>query len=144
MPEAVIFHHQGKTHTVFFTQPHAMLPVKLKTGDIKLIPWGRRETENNEFPLGGWARLNNIKNGKNSSWNLYLPKPVQIPVDKFMERNFEGKATWYEITKGKCILGLLAQSDNECRVYIVTVDPDDLMTAHYRWPNIVTSMIKVI
>jgi hypothetical protein len=142
MPEAVIFYYQQKTYTVYFTQAKAMLPVKLKSGEVKLVPWGRRENENSEMPLGGWARLVSIKNEKDNRWHLYLPKPVQIPVDKFMEKNHEGQRCWYEITKGKCLQGLLANHDNEYRLYIVTIDPEDLMNCHYRWPHIITSSIK--
>jgi hypothetical protein len=144
MPEAVIFNYQNKIHTVYFTQQKAMLPVKLKNGECKLVTWGRREHENSEMPFGGWARFTSIKSEKNNRWNLYLPKPVQIPVDKFMEKNFEGKGCWYEVTKGKCIQGLLAQEQNEYRLYIVTVDPEDLMNCHYRWPHIITSYIKSV
>lgn len=139
MSEAVIFSYQNKIHTVYFTQQKAVLPVKMKNGECKLITWGRRENENSEMPLGGWARLSSIKNEKR--WNLYLPKPVQIPADKFMEKDFEGKTCWYEITKGKCIQGLLAQHDNEYRLYIVTIDPEDLTNCHYRWPHIVSKPI---
>ncbi len=142
MPEAVIFHYHNKIYTVFFTQMKAMLPVKLKNGETKLVTWGRRESENSEMPLGGWARLTGVKNGRDNRWNLYLPKPVQLPIDKFMEKNYEGKACWYEVTKGKCIQGLLAQLENEYRLYIVTIDPEDLMNCHYRWPHIITHMIK--
>lgn len=65
MPEeAVIFTYQQKIHTVYFTQAKAMLPVKLKSGETKLITWGRREIKNSEMPLGGWARLTSIKSDK--------------------------------------------------------------------------------
>src|SRR3990167_6476669 len=137
MPEAVMFHFQNKTYTVYFTNAKAMLPVKLKNGESQLVIWGHRECENSEMPLGGWARLASIKEGNHTHWNMYLPKPVQIPVTKFMEKNFEGKSCWYEVTKGKYIQGLLAQHGNEYRVYIVTIDPEDLTNCHYRWPNIV-------
>src|SRR3990167_1123822 len=138
MPEAVIFNYQNKIHTVFFSQAKAMLPVKLKSGEVTLVTWGRRESENSEMPLGGWARLASIKNEKDKRWNMYLPKPVQIPIDKFMEKDFEGKSCWYEVTKGKSIQGLLAHEQNEYRLYIVTIDPEDLMNCHYRWPHIIT------
>jgi len=144
MPEAAIFHDQHKTHTIYFSQAHAMLPVKLKNGEIKLVTWGRRENEYSEMPLGGWARLSSIKNEKDQRWNMYLPKPVQIVMDKFMEKNFEGKSCWYEVTKGKCVQGLLAQYENEYRVYVVTIDPEDLTNCHYRWPHIVTSAVKSV
>jgi hypothetical protein len=137
MAEAVIFNYQNKIHTVSFSQKNALLPVKLKNGAIKLVAWGRREHENSELPLGGWARLANIKD-EHQRWNMYSPKAVLIPAAKFMEKNFEGKSCWYEVTKGQAIQGLLAQHENEYRIYIVTIDPEDLMNNHYRWPHIVT------
>lgn len=137
MPEAIIFQYQNKIHTVYFTQTKAMLPVKLKNGDCRLVTWGRRERENSEMPLGGWARLASIKNEKDARWHMYLPKPVQIPVMKFMEKDFEGKSCWYEVTKGKCLQGLLAKLNDEYRIYLVTIDPEDLSNQHYRWPQVV-------
>jgi hypothetical protein len=144
MPEAVMFYHQNKMHNIFFAQAKAVLPVKLKNGEITLVTWGRREHENSEMPLGGWARLANIKDEKSRKWNMYLPKPVQIPVEKFMEKDFEGRPCWYEVTKGKCLQGLLAHEQGEYRVYIVTIDPEDLTNCHYRWPYVITSMIKSV
>jgi hypothetical protein len=143
MPEAVTFHFQNKIYTVYFNQAKAMLPLKFKSGEVKLVTWGRREYENSEMPLGGWARLVNLRNEKYQRWNMYFPKAVQLPIDKFMEKDFEGKPCWYEITKGKCIQGLLAKLDNEYRIYIVTIDPEDLMNCHYRWPHIITPIKSV-
>jgi hypothetical protein len=142
MPEAVIFRHQDTIHTIFFTQTNAVLPIKLKDGTCRLVKWGRREHENSEMPLGGWARQASIKNEKDNRWHMYQPKPAQIPIDKFMERNFEGKICWYEITQGQCIQGLLAHEQDEYRLYIVTIDPEDLTNCHYRWPHIITYAIK--
>jgi len=141
MPEAVMFYYQNKIHTVYFSHAKAMLPVKLKNGNCKLVIWGHREGENTELPLGGWARLSNIRDGKESHWNMYSPKPVQIPVEKFMEKNFEGRPCWYEVTHGKCLQGLLAHHEDEYRLYIVTIEPEDLSNCHYRWPHILTSSI---
>lgn len=142
MPEAVKFDYQNKKYAVAFSQANALLPVKLKNGQIHLVVWGRREHENSEMPLGGWARLSSIKNEKDKRWHMYLPKPVQIPVDWFMEKDFEGRSCWYEVTKGKCLQGLLAQEYDEYRVYLVTIDPEDLMINHYRWPNIITRVVS--
>lgn len=140
MAEAVIFTFQNKIYTVYFKQPKAMLPVKLKNGECQLVPWGRRENENSEMPLGGWARLASIKSEKDQKWHLYQPKPVKIFIDKFMEKDFEGSPRWYEVTKGKCLQGLLAQQENEFRLYIVTIEPEDLMNCHYRWPHIIVGL----
>lgn len=143
MPEAVMYLFEGKTYTLSFKSPKAVLPVRAKNGEIKVVTWGRREKENSEMPLGGWARLTDIKNEKTKSWNMYLPKSVQIPILKFMEKDFEGNQCWYEVTKGKCLQGLLARLDKEYRVYIVTIDPEDLTCCHYRWPNVIIPAIKI-
>jgi hypothetical protein len=134
MPEAVIYTYQGKKCTVYFAKAGALLPVKLATGEVKLVTWGRRQQENSEMPLGGWARLPAIHDGK---WGQYLPKPVRMPVTKFMKTDYEGQVHWYDITKGQWIQGLLAQVDNEYRIYIVTIIPELLDACHDRWPRII-------
>lgn len=134
MPEAVIFKQQGKTHTVYFARPNAMLPVKLANGEMHLVTWGRKQHENSEMPLGGWARLDAVHGGK---WSQYLPKPVCIPVTKFMKTDYEGKVHWYDIAHGQYMQGLLARCDDEFRVYIVTIVPELLDVCHDRWPRII-------
>lgn len=137
MPEAVIYQHQGKIHTVYFSRSKALLPVKLANGEMKLVMWGRRQQENSEMPLGGWARLHSIHDGK---WSQYLPKPVRLPITKFMKTDFEGHAHWYEIVKGQWIQGLLAREGDEYRVYIVTIVPELLDICHDRWPRIIAKI----
>lgn len=134
MPEAVVFQYQGKTYTVYFSRSNALLPVRLANGEVKLVVWGRRQNENSEMPLGGWARLHAIHDGK---WSYYLPKPVCLPIRKFMKTDFEGHIHWYEVSKGQYIQGLLAHQENEYRVYIVTIIPELLDICHDRWPRIV-------
>lgn len=138
MPEAVVFQYQAKVYTSYFARANAMLPVKLANGDVKLVTWGRRQHEHSEMPLGGWARLNAIHDG---NWGLYLPKPVRLPIDKFMKTDYEGHVHWYDVTKGQCIQGLLAQEENVYRVYIVTIVPTLLDICHDRWPRIVVGSV---
>lgn len=134
MPEAVIYQYQNKIHTMYFSRATALLPVKLANNDVKLVTWGRRQQENSEMPLGGWARLNTIYDGK---WGQYLPKPVRLPIDKFMKTDYEGRVHWYEITRGQYMQGLLAHEGDEYRVYIVTIVPELLDVCYDRWPRIV-------
>ena len=54
-----------------------------------------------------------------------------------MEKNLENKACWYQLVNGQCLQGVLLQQENEYRVYIVTIEPDDLALYHYRWPHVV-------
>tara|TARA_R110000868_G_scaffold78286_3_gene223628 strand:- start:316 stop:735 length:420 start_codon:yes stop_codon:yes gene_type:complete len=134
MPEAVIFKHQGKVHTIYFARAEAKLPVRLASGEVKLVTWGRRQHENSEMPLGGWARLDAVHGGK---WAQYLPKPVRVPVTKFMKTDYEGRVHWYDVTSGQSIQGLLAHCEQEYRLYIVTIVPELLDVCHDRWPRIV-------
>lgn len=139
MPESIIFHHQNKIHTMHFSRANAVLPVKLKNGEIKLVRWGRRQQENSEMPVGGWARLDAIHDGK---WSQYLPKPVCLPVTKFMKTDYEGHAHWFEISKGQYMQGMLIHEQNEYRAYIVTVIPELLDIPYDRWPRIIYSLTK--
>lgn len=134
MPEAVTFIYQGKLHTVYFAKAKAVLPIKLADGSMRLVTWGRRQSEEGEMPCGGWARLEAIHKGK---WNHYIPKPVKIPIEKFMKTDYEGHAHWYEVTKGQWMQGLMACEGSEYRVYIVTITPELLDVCHDRWPRIV-------
>jgi hypothetical protein len=134
MPEAVMFKHQGKAYTVYFPRAQALLPVRLPSGEVKLVTWGRRQHENSEMPLGGWARLDAVHGGK---WSQYLPKPVHLPILKFMKTDYEGKIHWYDVVSGQYIQGLLAHCEDEYRVYIVTIVPELLDVCHDRWPRII-------
>ena len=50
---------------IYFPQPDARLPVRLRDGQVTWITWGRRKDEAiGKFPNGGWARLNSIKSGR--------------------------------------------------------------------------------
>lgn len=138
MPEAIIFSYQGSMRTVYFARPQAKLPVQLANGEIRLVTWGRRQHEPGEMPIGGWARLQAIHDGK---WGIYLPKPVRVPAVKFMKTDFEGHVHWYEVTKGHFIQGLLAREEQEFRVYLVTIVPELLDICHDRWPRIVVDAV---
>ena len=138
MAETVIFQHLGKTVTVSFKQRNACLPVLMKNGQCQLVKWGKREGENCELPNGGWAKLYQIKNEQHSVWHLYKARPVKIVVQKFAEVDFEGKLRWYEIIKGRYIQGVVINEGNDYRVYIVTIDPKEAESNHYRWPQVMT------
>lgn len=134
MPEAVTYHYQGKPYTIYFSQPRAVLPLRMADGSTKLVKWGRRQVEESEMPFGGWARLESIYQGK---WSVYQPKPVLLAIDKFMKLDYEGNVHWYDVIQGQWIQGLLAHEQNEYRVYIVTIVPQRLDIFHDRWPRII-------
>lgn len=130
---AVCYIHDPKTIITHFAQPKALLPVKTKAQNMQLVSWGRRIDEKGSLPLGGWASLDSIKQGK---WDQFFPKSVKIPVHKFMEQNVEGCSLWFDVTAGHWIQGLLIQHHQEQRVYIVTITPELPENPYQRWPRI--------
>jgi len=140
MCSGVEFEYQGDVLKSYFPNPYAKLPVRKKDGSIILMPWGRREKQDGHLPRGGWARLDAIYAGK---WDKYFPRPVKIPVLRYMEKDYEGKSHWYELLKRDCIQGLLAREGNELRVYVVTIEAEyQDLDYHERSPRIVDDMPK--
>lgn len=136
MCEAVRYLFGEDLMSVAFSSSGAKLPVLLKDGSIRLLPWGRRSSQKGNLPLGGCASLDSIYAGK---WDKYFPQSVKIPYTAFMQRDFEGRAKWYEnlVTKINFIQGLVAKEGNEKRIYIVMTEPDiDVTEFHDRWPRI--------
>lgn len=132
----VKFSHDGELLTVYFPNPKAVLPVRLRNGEHQLLVWGRRKEEPGNLPPGGWARHESIKSGK---WDRFFPKPVLIDVSDFMEKDNKGNSHWYPVIGGLAIQGLVARDGNEVRVYVVTITPkrQDQYQIHNRWPRIV-------
>lgn len=126
--------YQG--NKIYFPQPEAKLPIKLRHGDVVWVLWGKRQNEGpGKFPNGGWARLDSIKAGK---WKPWHPRPVLIPADSFMEKDNEKKSHWIVLESGMMIQALLAERGGEKRVYVVTEEtPKDYQWIHDRWPRLV-------
>ena len=121
---------------VYFPNPKAALPVRLKSGAASWLTWGRREGETPAFPQGGWARLESIKDGK---WEKYDPRPVVIVAQRFMEKDRQGISHWFAIPAAQMIQGLVASIGAETRLYVVTTQaPRELPDWHDRWPQLVT------
>ncbi|KHF25845.1 hypothetical protein BOW35_05910 [Solemya velum gill symbiont] len=130
----VTFNHSGQDYRVFFPNPNAVLPVRMKNGSHLLLPWGRRREQSGSLPVGGWARLDSVYSGV---WDKYFPTPVKIDVSSFMEKDYEGKSRWFDLLPGKYIQGLVAKNRNEQRIYVVTMEPDSTMAEfHDRMPRI--------
>jgi hypothetical protein len=129
------FEYKGEVLRQYFPNPKAVLPVLKSDGGIVLMPWGRRQQQVGNLPLGGWARLDSIYGGR---WDKYFPKPIKMPVLSFMEKDFEGQSHWYDLNKGQFIQGLLARNNNEQRIYVVTIEPEiEDAHIHNRWPRVV-------
>lgn len=121
---------------VYFPSPKAALPVRLKSGGVTWLAWGRREGETAVFPQGGWARLESIQAGK---WEKYKPRPAVIAAQRFMEKDRQGVSRWFEIPATQMIQGLVASIGTETRLYVVTTQaPRELPDWHERWPRLVT------
>lgn len=129
----VLYQYKGHEIKTYFPNPDAMLPVRTKKRENKLLSWGRRQGQKGCLPLGGWARLESIKAGK---WDQFFPKPVRLCIDTFMEKDIENKSHWYSLTPGQWIQGLLAHDGCEVRVYIVTILPEGIHAIHERWPRV--------
>ena len=124
----------GQDVRVYFPNPKAVLPVRMKNKKIELLPWGRRKEQAGILPLGGWARLDSIYAGR---WDKWFPKPVKLPVKSFMEKDLEGQSHWFDLTKGQSIQGLIARDKYEQRIYVVTITPELEDAVHNRWPRII-------
>lgn len=126
--------HDNKEQVFYFPNPHAKLPVLKRNGGVAFLTWGRRQNEAGTLPLGGWARLESIQQGK---WDKYFPRAVKIPVKRFMEKDHQETSHWFEVTRGQYIQGLIARYATECRVYIVTIVPQRHNAIHERWPRLI-------
>ncbi|MEJ1354392.1 MAG: hypothetical protein RPU52_07670 [Candidatus Sedimenticola sp. (ex Thyasira tokunagai)] len=126
---------EGQEVRTYFPNPKARLPVRKRVGGVELLPWGRRKSQAGKLPLGGWARLESIYEGR---WDRWFPTPVKLNISQFMEKDIEGGSHWYDLTPGKWVQGLIAHWDNERRVYVVTITPEREDAVHDRWPRIMS------
>lgn len=120
---------------VYFPNPKAQLPVRIRNGSSITLAWGRRHQQTGTLPLGGWAHLDSIYAGR---WDRWFPVAVKIPVKSFIEKDLEGHGHWYDLTKGQWIQGLVARHRQERRVYVVTIEPELAEAIHDRWPRIMS------
>ena len=97
--------------------------------------YGRRQDQAGRLPLGGWARLESIYEGR---WDRWSPRPVKLMVSQFMEKDIEGHSHWFDLTPGKWVQGLVARWESEQRVYVVTITPELADAIHERWPRILS------
>jgi putative SOS response-associated peptidase YedK len=125
--------YQGEK--IYFPQPDARLPVRLRDGHVTWITWGRRKDEvTGKFPNGGWARLDSIKMGK---WKPWHPRPVLIPAESFMEKGQDKQSHWITLAPSMAIQALLAER-RRTKVYMVTEEtPHEYHWIHDRWPRLI-------
>lgn len=111
-----------------------MLPAQLRSGEVKLLPWGRREAQSGRLPMGGWAQLQLIHRGVWAKWN---PLSVLLNVYGWMEKNYDSNLHWYAPAHEDLIQGLSADADDEQRLLVMTEVPLVLPGKHPRLPRIV-------
>jgi hypothetical protein len=135
------YEYQGEK--IYFPQPGARLPVRLRDGSVTWIAWGRRKNEvSGKFPNGGWARLNSIKSGK---WKPWHPRPVLIAANQFMEQDYDNQSHCVPLNIRMAIQGLLAERDDEMRVYVATINtPHEYARIHDCWPRLVQLIVLVL
>ena len=66
----VYYTHKNRDIRLYFPNPRAMLPVRMKDGEVCLLPWGRRSDQPGKLPRGGGARLAAVYSG---SWDRWFP-----------------------------------------------------------------------
>ena len=128
--------NNGKEWKIYFPNPKAALPVVTSNSNIEWLKWGKRREELAPgFIQGGWARLNSIREGK---WARFHPKPIQLAVTSFMEKDEQKVSHWIDVPEDMAIQGLLASVNDEVRLYVVTEDtPSEYAWVHDRWPRLI-------
>jgi hypothetical protein len=134
MCHGVLFNHNGRKTRVLYTNPHAVLPVRTKSGTTRLLPWGRHADQEGELPFGGWVLHDAIRAGQ---WDAWSPRPVLIDSRIFAEEDKAGRVHWFPLVKSSWVQGVIATHDNERRVYVITIKPTLDPWDYSRWPRIV-------
>ncbi len=110
------------------------LPVLLRNGEIAWLRWGELHGTQSPFVHGPCARLDSIQSGK---WDRYQPRPVKIPLTRYMERDSRGAPCWIKVGPGQHLQGLVATWQGEQRLYVVTVEtPKKFRHVQQRWPRV--------
>ena len=134
----VIYTLNNKKERIFFPNPYARLPVRMRDGSEQLLIWGRRKEQPGQLPQGGWARLDSIRQGK---WQRFNPVAVKIVVEQFMEKDQQKQSHWFSLEPGQFIQGLVARLADEQRVYVVTTQfeksSETDILIHERWPRVI-------
>jgi hypothetical protein len=96
--------------------------------------WGRRKTEFGVLPFGGWIA---VESAKSKRWLAYNPSLVKVLAKKFMVKNTQNIAEWFDVPDGQCIYGLTLKINKEKRVYIITTTQQTNHMFYLLWPMLV-------
>lgn len=136
MCRAVKFLFDDREWEMRFGQSQARLPIRDKDGQIQLCPWGRRPRERGKLPMGGVARLTHVRGER---WEPYFPKPVRVMVKSFAVSDVAGNEHWFALTRGQFLHGLRAYSEQEMRIYLITLDSTPEEAEFEHWPRILAA-----
>ncbi len=115
--------------------PAVQLPVLRRDGSVQWLPWGGRHGIETRFFQGPCARLESLRAGK---WQRFSPRPVKIPLTRYMERDARGRPYWVKVRPGQYLQGVLATQAGEQRVYVVTTEsPAAFRHVQERWPRVI-------
>lgn len=119
--------------------PDVRLPVRRRDGSLAWLPWGARHGIDSPFVQGPCARLESVREGR---WSRYRPRPVMIPVDRYMERDGKSRPYWVRAGEGICLQGLVATWGDEQRIYVVTTEsPAEFAHVQPRWPRLLAPSV---
>lgn len=125
--------HEDQLH--LWKDPDVRLPVLCRDGSVEWLLWGQRHGVPGDFVQGPCARLESVREGR---WNRYAPRPVKIPLTRFMERDQRNRPCWVAVAPDQCLQGLIAHHGDDRRIYVVTVDaPPDSPHGQPRQPRLI-------
>lgn len=133
MLSAITYTYQNQHYEINFKNLNARIPLRLKSGEITLVPWGRRKSQPGKLPLGGTIHLDSIYTGQ---FNKLQPRPVKVILDSFMIYDFDNQPHWYDNTNSLgTVQGIVLRHEYEQRGYIVVIQPDIEFAYHSMWPR---------
>ncbi len=104
---------------IYFPIPYAQIPILSGDGDIRMVQWGKRKGEDEEFdvPQTGWARIESLVAHK---WDKYHPSRVRIPALSWMEKDPARDSHWFDLQPDQYLLGVKIEVPEKAFVYVVT------------------------
>lgn len=133
MSDGVII--EGKR--IIHGQARPLLPAIFENGELQWIMWGERR-EGDFFPHGGWVHPSDLKG---RAWRPWRPREAIIAADGFMVHREGRKEKWFSLGEDEGLRGMVACSEDECRIYIMTTQPPEDFAWARRWP-VITKLVQ--
>jgi hypothetical protein len=132
---AVSYPNNDQSCITYFSDKQATLQTQsTKDHAPSYVLWGRRKNDQSLLPFGGWITL---ASANSEHWQKYSPTFVHLSANKFLIQDVDNNQHWFDVAEKKFIQGLLLQSNNEARCYIVTLTQHIDKTTYLLWPLIV-------